>query len=38
MLAVAQETEDFAAGRIGDRPEYRLTLLWFEDGHSRDHV
>jgi hypothetical protein len=30
MLAVAQESEDFAAGRIGDRPEHRLALLWFQ--------
>jgi hypothetical protein len=29
MFAVAQEAEDFAAGWIGDRPEYRFALLWF---------
>jgi len=34
MLAVAQETEDFATGRIGDRPKYRLELFWIQNGHS----
>ena len=38
VLVVAQEAEDFAAGRIGDRSEYRLALLWFQNGHIRQWV
>src|SRR5262245_60463770 len=35
--SMAQEVEDFAASRIGDRTEHRLTLLWFQNSHVRNH-
>jgi len=30
---MAQEAEDFAAGWIGDGPEYRFVLFSIQDGH-----
>ena len=33
VLAVPQEAEDLAAGRIGDGSEYCFALLWFLNGH-----